>query len=362
MPSFDTHWTNLIRDSIETPEAFARAFGLPEQELLDVIRVYPARLNPYYMNLVKKNGTPLFLQVVPRREELVPLPGILPDGLCEKKQSPVPGLVHRYPDRVLLTPSTTCALFCRYCMRKRELGKTEDFDEKGILAYIASNRNIRDVILSGGDPLMLPDERLESLLQKIRAIHHVETIRIHTRMPCTLPQRVTQELCRMFRAYSPLFMNIHFNHPAELTDESRQACGMLADSGIPLGSQTVLLKGVNDEPGILASLFRKLLTMRVRPYYLHHADPVAGIFPFRMNLEDGIGIYRKLRGFISGMAVPSYMIDLPGGGGKLALSTEHAYSPDEKGWICLHNFEGKPFFYPALAFPAGPAPNLETKR
>lgn len=354
----DTHWRTLLEDSIETAEAFASAFGLSDQSLQDVIRAYPARLNPYYKRLVQEHGMPLFRQVVPDREELVALPGIVADGLCESLQSPMPGLVHRYPDRVILVPTSACALYCRHCMRKRDLGKKSAFDEKAVLEYISGREAIREVILSGGDPFMLSDERLESLLSAIRSIPHVEIIRIHTRMPCTLPQRVTPELCKILKACHPLFVNIQFNHPAELTEESRGACGLLADAGIPLGSQTVLLKGVNDSPKTLSALFRKLLSMRIRPYYLHHPDPVAGIYPFRLDLAEGLKIYRQLRGFISGMAIPFYMIDLPGGGGKVALSGDFSCGMDENGWICVQNFEKKLFYYPAKAWPSGPAPNF----
>lgn len=357
MPSLlDTHWENLIRDSIETPEAFSSSFGFSVAEFQDVIRAYPARVNPYYLKLVKKFGDPLFFQVVPSKDELVALPGIVADGLCEKEQSPVPGLVHRYPDRVLLAPTSNCALFCRHCMRKRDLGKKSSFDEKAVLFYISEHEEVREVILSGGDPLMFSDERLSDLLAKIRAIPHVKILRIHTRMPCTLPQRVTPELCKMLKAFQPLVMNIHFNHPAELTEESRRACGLLSEAGIPMGSQTVLLKGVNDDPEILASLFQKLFSIGVRPYYLHHPDPVAGIYPFRMDLERGIKIYQRLQNFISETHAPSYMIDLPGGGGKVSLSGDFPCAPDENGWISVRNFEGKTFYYPAKAWPSGPAP------
>jgi len=354
-------WKHLLQDRLESPEALASALDLDPEMLAQVTARYPARINAYYLDLIRKHGKPLFLQAVPRKEELEEVPGLLPDGLCEEAQSPVPGLFHRYPDRVILAVSSECALFCRYCMRKRDLGKKNVLDERAALAYLEDQPGIRDVILSGGDPLMLSDERLETLLSAIRRIPHVETLRIHTRMPCTLPQRITPELVAMLRRFAPLFVNTHFNHPAEITELSRRACGLLVDAGIPVGCQSVLLRGVNDDSKVLATLFRRLLAMRVKPYYLHHPDPVAGILPFRLDLAEGLALYRKVRGHISGMAVPPYMIDLPGGGGKVPLHPDFPYLIREDGWMRVLNFEGNPHFYPALARPLGPAPFLDKK-
>ncbi|MCW7753956.1 KamA family radical SAM protein [Desulfobotulus sp. H1] len=356
MSSFlHTKWQHLLRDSAETPESIAAALNLDAGKLQKVTDRYPARINPYYMNLVKKYGKPLFRQAVPCEEELEDLPWLFPDGLCEEKQSPVRGVFHRYPDRVILAVSSECALFCRHCMRKRDVGKKKFFDREAALAYLENHEEIKDVILSGGDPFMLSDDCLHELLSALRRIPHVETLRIHTRMPCTLPQRITPELVSMLRCHAPLFINTHFNHPYEITGESAFACGLLVDAGIPVGCQSVLLRGVNDNSQILKDLFRGLLRIRVKPYYLHHPDPVAGILPFRMDLAEGLGIYSKILGHISGMAVPPYMVDLPGGGGKTALSRNCFPEADANGWIRLKNFEEKQYFYPALARPLGPA-------
>ncbi|TWI75347.1 L-lysine 2,3-aminomutase [Desulfobotulus alkaliphilus] len=355
MTSFShTDWKTILRNSAETPEEIASALNLDAEALESVTSRYPARINPYYMDLIKKHGLPLFLQAVPRKEELEDLPWLLPDGLCEEIQSPVPGLFHRYPDRVILAVSSECALFCRHCMRKRDLGKKNIFDKKAALAYLEKHPEIKDVILSGGDPLMLSDAGLDDLLSALRRIPHVETLRIHTRMPCTLPYRITPELVKMLRSHAPLFVNTHFNHPSEITEESIKACGLLVDAGIPVGCQSVLLKGVNDDKNILTSLFRKLMSIRVRPYYLHHPDPVAGILPFRMDVQKGLEIYRSIRGHVSGMAVPPYMIDLPGGGGKVGLHPDIFCAMDGNGWIRVASFEGKIYDYPALARPTGP--------
>lgn len=354
-------WQQLLQNRLESPEAIASAFHLNPEDVARVTARYPARINTYYRDLIRQHGSPLFLQAVPHEEELEDVPGLLPDTLCEEAQSPVPGLFHRYPDRVILAVSSECALFCRHCMRKRDLGKKTVFDQKAALRYLAGHPEIKDVILSGGDPLMLSDERLEELLSALRSIPHVESLRIHTRMPCTLPQRITPELTAMLRRFAPLFVNTHFNHPAEITEESRRACGLLIDSGIPVGCQSVLLRGVNDDSRILATLFRKLLSMRVKPYYLHHPDPVAGILPFRMDLEKGLNLYRTLRGHVSGMAVPPYMIDLPGGGGKVALHPDFPYEIGKDGWMRVLNFEGKVHYYPAKIHPSGPVPCPFTK-
>jgi lysine 2,3-aminomutase len=246
-----------------------------------------------------------------------------PDPLDESALSPVPGLIHRYPDRVVLLVSNRCPVYCRFCMRKRLVGSGDapmgDEELQAALRYIASHPEIHDVILSGGDPLMLDDASLKTILSGLRAIPHVAIIRIGTRVPVTLPSRITAELCALLRTYHPLYINTHFNHPAEITAASTAACALLADAGIPLGNQTVLLKGVNDSVATMRQLLTGLLALRVRPYYLHQMDLVQGTAHFRTSVRTGLDILKGLRGHISGLSVPHYVIDLPGGKGKVAL-------------------------------------------
>jgi lysine 2,3-aminomutase len=261
----------------------------------------------------------------------------------------VPGLIHRYPDRVVWVVSNVCAVYCRFCMRKRQVGCPGEgggTDIATTLRYIRETPAIRDVILSGGDPLLLDDDRLGEILAGLRAIPHVEMIRIGSRTPVTLPQRITPALCTLLRRHHPLYLNTHFNHPAEITPESRDACARLADAGIVLGNQTVLMKGVNDDPAVMAQLFRSLLTMRVRPYYLHQMDLVRGTAHFRTSVETGLSVMAALRGHVSGMAVPYYVVDLPGGKGKVPLLPGAQRSPD--GSWSLVTYTGETVAYREL--------------
>jgi lysine 2,3-aminomutase len=260
-------------------------------------------------------------------------------------------LVHRYPDRVLLLATDHCALYCRHCTRRRLVGDHHAEEQTAgagrfdaAIDYIKSNRKIRDVLISGGDPLILEDEELEALLQKIRAISHVEFVRLGTRVPVTLPQRITSKLIAMLKKYSPLWMSIHFNHPKEITKRCKMACDMLSEAGIPLGSQTVLLKGINDRPYIMKKLTHELLQIRVRPYYIYQCDPVKGTQHFRTPVSVGINIMEKLRGHTSGYAVPTYVIDGPGGGGKIPVSPAYVLS-QAKGKYVLRNYKGKIYTY-----------------
>ena len=337
----------MIQSPATAPELASR-LGIAADEIRDVMAQYPARINPYALNLLAHTGKPIWRQLVPHREELAE--ANLPDAdpLCEAGQSPVEGIIHRYPDRVLFMVSNQCAVYCRHCMRKREIGTgaqgTEKFADAG-LAYIADTPAVKEVILSGGDPLMLDDERLFSILARIRAIDHVELVRIHTRAPGMLPARITSDLVRGLSRFHPLYVNIQFNHPDELTADALEACSRLADAGIPLGSQSVLLAGVNDNPEVMTALMRKLLAARVRPYYLHHPDPIKGTAHFRVPLEKGLSILEALRGRVSGMGVPQYMIDLPGGGGKVPLLPQ--YVKDHTGrHLVVYNFEKKRYTYP----------------
>jgi len=284
---------------------------------------YPFLVSSSYAGLIQAPGDAVWRQCIPDVRELED-DGQLADPLAEVSLSPVPGLIHRYPDRVVLLVSNRCPVYCRFCMRKRHVGcggteppSRERLDQA--LAYIRATPAIRDVTLSGGDPLMLDDATLHDILTRLRAISHVTVIRIGTRIPVTLPERVTPELCAMLRRFHPLYVNTHFNHPAEITSASTAACTLLADAGIPLGNQTVLLRGVNDDVAIMRDLMSGLLGIRVRPYYLHQMDLVRGTAHFRTPLASGLEIIRALRGHISGLAVPHYVIDLPGGKGKVPI-------------------------------------------
>ncbi|MDD2581865.1 MAG: KamA family radical SAM protein [Desulfuromonadaceae bacterium] len=283
---------------------------------------YPVRMTEYYAGLIKHQDDPIWKQCMPDSRELED-DSQCPDPLQESALSPVPGLIHRYPDRVVLLVSNRCAVYCRFCMRKRLVGSgDEPMGEGGLhaaLDYIAAHPAIHDVVLSGGDPLMLDDESLSKILTGLRAIPHVAIIRIGTRVPVTLPGRITRDLCSLLRKFHPLFINTHFNHPDEITAESGNACALLADSGIPLGNQTVLLRGVNDSVETMRKLMTGLLALRVRPYYLHQMDLVQGTAHFRTSVRTGLEIVRGLRGHVSGLAVPHYVIDLPGGKGKVAI-------------------------------------------
>jgi lysine 2,3-aminomutase len=286
---------------------------------------------------------------VPVPAELARSRGEADDPLGEDADSPVPGLVHRYPDRVLFLVTGSCSVYCRYCTRSRAVGGKRDCfgpsNWEAALGYIASRREVRDVLLSGGDPLTLPGERLEWLLGRLRAIPHVEIVRIGTKVPAVLPQRVTSALTRMLGRHHPLWMSLHFTHPDELTPETVAACARLADSGLPLGSQTVLLRGVNDSLPVLRRLFHGLLRARVRPYYLYQCDPIAGSAHFRTPVRRGLELIRGLRGHTSGYAVPNFVVDAPGGGGKIPLLPDYNAGRDGDD-LLLTNWQGRVFRYP----------------
>lgn len=313
-------WQKILRNSISTVDQLAERFSIDTDALHRVAAAYPFRVTPYYLGLAKRAGDPIWLQCIPDAKELEDA-NQLPDPLHETRLSPVPGLIHRYPDRAVWLVSRACAVYCRFCMRKRHVGcgGEGECNENDVLKYIAETPVIRDVVLSGGDPLLLEDERLERILAGLRRIPHVEIIRIGTRLPVTLPERITTRLCRMLKKYQPVYVNTHFNHPAEITETSSKACAMLADYGTPLGNQTVLLKGVNDDPHVMKRLMQQLLVIRVRPYYIHQIDLVRGTSHFRTPIGKGLEIIENLRGHTSGLAVPHFMIDLPGGKGKVPL-------------------------------------------
>ena len=308
-------------------------------------------ITPYFFNLIDAGdeNCPIRRQVVPRVEETHVAPWEMSDPCGEDSHSPVPGLVHRYPDRVLFLVTDRCAAYCRYCTRSRMVSNATGYDfhpefERQI-EYVRQTPAVRDVLLSGGDPLLLSDEKLEYLLRRLRAIPHVEFLRIGTRIPIFLPQRVTPELCAMFKIYHPLFISIHSNHPRELTTEVRDALGRLADAGIPLGNQSVLLRHVNDDATVMKAHVQKLLLCRVKPYYIYQCDLIAGSAHLRASVRNGLEIMEKLRGHTSGYAVPTYVIDAPGGGGKVPVSPEYVLSRNA-GRVVIRNYEGRIFEYP----------------
>jgi lysine 2,3-aminomutase len=339
-------WQRDLADSIDSPAQLAGRFHVDASSLQTVAVRYPLRITPYYLGLIREPGDPIWQQCVPDLRELAD--NQQRDPLNEQGLSPVPGLVHRYPDRVVWLVSMHCAVYCRFCLRKGRVGCTtgqgSGTSPEEALAYIAGNPAIRDVILSGGDPLLLNDDVLETILAGLRHIPHVEIIRIGTRAPVTLPARITVRLCRMLKRYHPLYLNTHFNHPWEVTPLSARACARLADAGIQLGNQTVLLKGVNDDPTVMKQLMQQLLAMRVRPYYLHQMDQVYGTGHFRTPVARGIEIMAALRGHTSGLASPYYVIDLPGGKGKVPILPE--YLRREEGRLIVRTYRGDELVYP----------------
>lgn len=333
-----------------TFDDFAKKWKIDPAPLKPVARRYPFRLHSYFEGLIHTNGDAIWKQAVPDAHELSDLSGF-EDPLSEEKLSPVPDLVHRYPNRVLWLVSDRCALHCRFCTRKRRWAESRSPknppDLKPALDYIAAREQIVDVLLSGGDPLLLPEERLCEILSKLREIKHVQIIRIGSRVPCALPGVISPRLAAMLSQFHPLFVNIHFNHPLEVTAESGRACSILANAGIPLGSQTVLLRGVNDSETVLAELFHKLLSIRVRPYYLMQMDLTAGTAHFRTPVSTGLRILRTLRNRISGPAMPHFVIDLPGGRGKMALLPNMIREINDKEMI-VENYRGQSCVYPLL--------------
>ena len=331
--------------------------GLTEeryQELEEVTKEYPFFTTAYYLGLIEKPdpSDPIFLQQVPDPRELGNPPFLEDDPLDEEGHAPVKHLTHRYPDRVLLVVTHNCAVYCRFCTRKRKVGKRPVPSPRELQAaidYIAAHGEVRDVLLSGGDPLTLTDSALEWIISRVRAIPHVEIMRLGTRIPCVNPARVTPELCRLLARYQPFYLNTHFNHPRELTPEASRACEMLADHGIPVGCQTVLLRGVNDDPDVMKELMHKLLKARVKPYYLYQADLARGTDHFRTSVQRGREIIEALQGHTTGFGVPQYTIDAPGGGGKIPVTPDRTVELTD-GKILLRNYEGKHFEYPTQGY------------
>jgi len=348
------NWQWQMSNSIQTWEQLVKFLKLSESELLSVEKnqKLPLRITPYYISLIDPVNPDHAIRrtMVPVYDELLMTPEEKPDPLGEQNQSPIPQLVHRYPDRVLFLATGVCAAYCRYCTRSHMVSKKDKVHSSlsvwdKAIDYIRMHHEVRDILISGGDPLTMSDDRIEYLLSRLRAIPHVEIIRIGTKIPVVLPQRITTSLVRMLKKYHPLFMSIHFTHPDEITPEVAFACNRLADAGIPLGSQTVLLKGINDDVRIFKKLTHQLLMLRVKPYYLYQCDPIPGSSHFRTSVTKGLEIIKGLRGYTSGYAIPHFVIDAPGGGGKIPLLPDYISERTDKGYF-LRNYEGKIFFYP----------------
>ena len=347
-------WRWQIANRVRSIEQLEKVLTLADKEKMAMNHLQtklPMAVTPYYLSLFANGdmNSPLRRTVVPTIDEFMVMPEEAEDPLGEEHQSPVPGLVHRYPDRVLFLTLDFCSTYCRYCTRSRVVGHGRLFFSRRrlekMISYIEQTPVIRDVLLSGGDPLTIGDARLEWLLSRLRKIPHVEIIRIGTKVPAVLPQRVTPQLVRMLKRYHPLWMSLHFTHPDECTPEAYRACHRLADAGIPLGSQTVLLKGVNDSVETMRELNHHLMRMRVRPYYLYQCDPISGSSHFRTPVQKGLDIIRGLRGHTTGYAVPTYVIDAPGGGGKIPLMPDYYQGRDDSG-VVLRNYENGVYHYP----------------
>jgi lysine 2,3-aminomutase len=345
-------WRWQIRNSIRTLDELQEVINLTTDEregYLSTRRDFAMSIPPYYAVLMDPDDPwcPVRMQAVPRSEEAVGTG--YHDSLGEEGHKVAPGLVHRYPDRVLLLVTNMCQLYCRHCTRKRLTGKQNQVLPKADLeeafAYLRTHPEVRDVLISGGDPLTLSDKNLEYILSRLRAIPSIEIVRIGSRAPVTLPQRITPDLVDMLRRYHPLWMNTHFNHPKEITPEAVQACARIVDAGIPLGNQTVLLRGVNSSPRIMLELVRSLVKARVRPYYVYVCDQEQGLEHFRTTIDTAIEVSESLRGWTSGLAVPQVVVDAPGGGGKIPVAPSYVLSQGESR-VLLRNFEGRTLAYP----------------
>jgi lysine 2,3-aminomutase len=349
-----SHWKDWrwhVRHTVQDIGTVEKLLGIefPEEKrkrLQETVERFPLRITPYYLSLIQTDdyeNDPVFMQAFPSEEELIVERCDMEDPLAEDTDSPAACITHRYPDRVLFLVSNVCAMYCRHCTRKRKVGDVDsipsDREIREGIAYIADHPQIRDVLLSGGDPFMLPDDRLDWILTELETIPHVEVIRIGTRAPVVLPYRITDELAAMLARHHPVWINTHFNHPREITTSSKQALARLADAGIPLGNQTVLLAGVNDCPRIMKSLVHKLVRNRVRPYYMYQCDLSEGLAHFRTPVGKGIEIIESLIGHTSGFAVPTYVIDAPGGAGKIPIMPNYLISWSTNK-VVLRNYEG----------------------
>jgi len=342
----DYHWQ--LANRLTTVADFEQVLNLTPELRADLeacMGKFRVSVTPYYASLIDPDDAldPVRMQAVPTPAELIVHPEEAKDALQEDFDSPVPHITHRYPDRVLFTITEMCSMYCRHCTRRRHVGSHEQAvpqaEIDNAIRYIERSPEVRDVLLSGGDPLVLADDKLEEIIARVRAIDHVEIVRIGSRVPVVCPQRVTPELCAMLKKYHPLFLNTHFNHPKEFTEDSIRACAMLADAGIPLGNQTVLMRGVNDCANVMKRLVHKLLMARVKPYYFYQCDLAEGTAHFRTSVAKGIEIAESLRGHTTGLAVPTYIIDAIGGGGKTPVMPQYMIS-QAPGEVILRNYEG----------------------
>lgn len=350
-------WIWQLKNRITTKEHLEQYMTLTAEEEAGIAHAgqkLSLAITPYFFNLMDRENPncPIRLQMIPREAETKISAGEMLDSLGEDEHSPVPGIVHRYPDRVLFLVTDRCAAYCRYCTRSRLVSNAQDYNfhpeyEQG-LRYIESHPEVRDVLLSGGDPLLLSDRKLEHILARLREIPHVEFIRIGSRIPVFLPQRITPELCEIFKRHGPIWMSIHVNHPSEATAELKAACDRLSFAGVPLGNQSVLLAGVNDDADTMKALVHRLLRMRVRPYYLYQMDLITGGSHFKVDVRRGLEIIKALRGHTTGYAIPQYVIDAPGGGGKVPINPDFVEEiTDEE--IVFRNYEGNVYRYPLTA-------------
>ncbi|MEK7705374.1 MAG: KamA family radical SAM protein [Myxococcota bacterium] len=367
----DWHWQQAHR--IRTLLALERVVHLTDDErraVTEAAALFRMAITPYYASLIDPDDVldPIRQQAVPQLAELVVQPDEMVDPLAEESHMPVEGLTHRYPDRVLLYVTHNCPVYCRHCNRKRKVGNPQSAPARDRLDawidYLRTHDEVRDVLVSGGDPLSLSDARLEEILRRLREVPHIEILRLATRNPVTLPQRLTDELVAMLRRYQPLYVNTHFNHLRECTPEAARALDRLADGGSVLGNQMVLLRGINEDPNMVRALNHWLLRHRCRPYYIFQADPAQGIAHFRTPIASGLRLIDSLRGWTSGLAVPHYVVDLPGGGGKVPLVPEYHVAQDGRRYT-FRNYAGELFTYdegvtPTAAPPTTPSPAPRT--
>jgi lysine 2,3-aminomutase len=343
----DWHWQ--IQNRITDPKVLGEIFKWDSkriEQMQGYLKILRMAITPYYLSLIDMEdyeNDPVYLQAVPSIYETHIVSADMADPLHEEIDSPVPLITHRYPDRVLFLVTDQCSMYCRHCTRRRFAGQTDKMASAdlidGAIEYIKNTKVVRDVLISGGDPLTLTADQLEKIIARIREIPHVEIIRIGTRVPVVLPMRIDDQLVNMLKKYHPLYINTHFNHPKEITEESKRACEMLANAGIPLGNQTVLLRRVNDDAMIMKKLMQKLLTIRVKPYYIYQCDLSQGIEHFRTKVSKGIEIIEMLRGHTTGMAVPTFVIDAPGGGGKTPIMPNYLISMSPQN-VIIRNYEG----------------------
>jgi lysine 2,3-aminomutase len=347
-------WKWQFRNRITNSDALSKILDVTDTEKRDIdecLKKFRMAITPYYASLIRSCDPrdPVRMQCVPSIEETYPCDFDLDDPLNELGDSPVPHIVHRYPDRVLFLVTLQCSMYCRHCTRRRVVGEEDtvitDKEMKPALDYIRSHPEIRDVLISGGDPLVMSTEKLEKIISSIRAIPTVDIVRIGTRVPVVMPMRITDELLDMLKKYQPIWINTHFNHPNEVTEDAGRACEKIVNAGIPLGNQSVLLKGINDNAETMKELLLKLVHYRVRPYYLYQCDLSKGISHFRTKTDVGIDIIHKLTGNISGYAIPKYVIDAPKGGGKIPLNYNYVISKDDKE-VVMENFAGRIYSYP----------------